>query len=181
MYHIVLLKSISGTKKGVKLAVYKMSAYSSSAVGILLCVEKFIPAGFCLVPQFFRLCNISLKRERGSLYGVSFHSIFLEVLPLLAAWLPALEAAGIAVAMATINGFLSFPSKQVFPSQEGCIYPYIDVGPGQKLIQGAFSMSIEGRGKLAFIEGQKPFIIVELFRPGVKGTAKLPGTINNLT
>lgn len=100
---------------------------------------------------------------------------------LLAAWLPPLETTGIAVAIAAIKGFLLFTQQQIFLSQEGCIYPYINVRPGQRLIQGALSMSIEGRDKLAFTESPKPLIIVESFRPGIKGAAKLPGTIDNLT
>jgi len=100
---------------------------------------------------------------------------------LLAIWMPLLETAGIARAIAAVRGSFFLPHILIFFLEKVWGYSGINMLPGQCLVQGAFSVGVEGRVESAFVEGMQPVVVVKTFMPGIKSAAQFPGLVDNLS
>ena len=100
---------------------------------------------------------------------------------LLAGRLLPFQAAGItdAAASAVGRGYL-IKSALVLPFQESRRYSDINMSPRQEFIQGTLPTGVKAGLKSRLCKGLGPVFVVKLFAPGIKGTAQLPGAIDNL-
>ena len=81
---------------------------------------------------------------------------------------PALEPTNITGVMAAVRGFTAFHRPLEFSFQESCRYAYINMSPGQGLVQSALATGIEAGFKSALGKGAVPVFIIKVFIPGIK-------------
>ena len=80
-----------------------------------------------------------------------------------------LQSAGITGLITAVRGLLTFQGTLVFSLEKSVSYFHVNMAPGQRLIQGALALGIEGGFDSALVEGTKPVLMIEMFVPGVKG------------
>jgi hypothetical protein len=71
--------------------------------------------------------------------------------------------------MTTIRRLFTLQSTPVFSLEERRGYADADMSPGQKLVQRALALGIEGRVKPTLSKGAEPILIIKALAPGIKG------------
>jgi len=97
-----------------------------------------------------------------------------------AAGVPALKAAGVAHPLTAVGCCLGLTNSPVLCLQESPCHPDIYMLPGQKLVQGALSVGIEGGVEPALRESSSPVVEVEVLMPGVELAAQFPRSVDGL-
>ena len=87
---------------------------------------------------------------------------------LLAIWLPLLKSAGITGVITAVRGFFPLHSSLKFLLEESGGQSYINMSPGEELIQGTHPLGIEAGVKPGLLKGTKPVFIIEVLVPGIK-------------